>query len=192
MLEIKILGRGGQGIVTLGHILGHIALEIGLYATSIPRFGAERRGAPVHADVRINATPIKEKCFIESGFISIILDNHAFTIEEILKITKKGGFILLKGKEALADKQGRHFVCLDIAELELRGKMASSTNIAFLGGFCTLFGLEDMDLIADITQKYVISMDKDQIKNILDKSKRKIILPKSQKILPLELNKYVI
>ncbi|MCF8109228.1 MAG: 2-oxoacid:acceptor oxidoreductase family protein [Desulfohalobiaceae bacterium] len=54
MLEIRIHGRGGQGAVIASQILSYAFFLAGKYAQSFPTFGAERRGAPVAAFVRVS------------------------------------------------------------------------------------------------------------------------------------------
>jgi Pyruvate/2-oxoacid:ferredoxin oxidoreductase gamma subunit len=58
MLEIRINGFGGQGSVTLAHLLAQAALENGEQGQALPFFGVERRGAPVRAAVRMSPTTI--------------------------------------------------------------------------------------------------------------------------------------
>lgn len=58
MLELRINGFGGQGSVTLAHMLAQAALENGHQGQALPFFGVERRGAPVRAAVRISPTTI--------------------------------------------------------------------------------------------------------------------------------------
>lgn len=58
MLEIRINGFGGQGSVTLSHLLAQAALENGEHGQALPFFGVERRGAPVRAAVRMSPTTI--------------------------------------------------------------------------------------------------------------------------------------
>ena len=74
MLEVKVLVRGGFGVVSSAQILGRVFLDLGFWATSIPRFGAERRGAPVHADVRVSSKKIRVKCFIEKGDLKTMFE----------------------------------------------------------------------------------------------------------------------
>lgn len=57
--EVGILSRGGQGGVTLGKVLAYAATYDGKHASAIPKYGAERRGAPVMASVRIFDRPVK-------------------------------------------------------------------------------------------------------------------------------------
>jgi len=53
MIEIRILSRGGQGGVTGAKMLAYAGHLDGKYVQAIPKYGAERKGAPIFADVRI-------------------------------------------------------------------------------------------------------------------------------------------
>ena len=49
MEEIRIHGRGGQGAVIASKIIAVAMFEEGKYVQAFPKFGVERRGAPVEA-----------------------------------------------------------------------------------------------------------------------------------------------
>ena len=53
MLQIRLHGRGGQGVVTAAEMLSLSAFLEGHYAQAFPSFGSERTGAPVVAYARI-------------------------------------------------------------------------------------------------------------------------------------------
>jgi len=57
MIEVRIHGRGGQGNVVVACLLAIAAFEDKQYGQAFPAFGAERRGAPVTAFVRIADVP---------------------------------------------------------------------------------------------------------------------------------------
>ena len=59
MLEVRIHGRGGQGVVTAAELLSLAAFAEGLHAQAFPSFGSERMGAPVTAFCRIDRAPIR-------------------------------------------------------------------------------------------------------------------------------------
>ncbi len=60
MIEIKCIGRGGQGAVTFSQILAIAAFEDGYpVVQAMPYFGVERRGAPSFSFTRLS----KEQCF---------------------------------------------------------------------------------------------------------------------------------
>ncbi len=54
MIEIRFHGRGGQGAVIASKILAYAYFLEGKYSQAFPTFGAERRGAPVAAFVRVD------------------------------------------------------------------------------------------------------------------------------------------
>ena len=53
MFQVRIHGRGGQGVVTAAEMLSIAAFEEGRHAQAFPSFGSERTGAPVVAFCRI-------------------------------------------------------------------------------------------------------------------------------------------
>lgn len=59
MFQIRIHGRGGQGVVTAAELLSVAAFEEGRYAQAFPTFGSERTGAPVVSFCRIDERPIR-------------------------------------------------------------------------------------------------------------------------------------
>lgn len=61
MFQIRIHGRGGQGVVTAAELLSVAAFLEGHHAMAFPSFGSERTGAPVAAFCRIDAQPIRTR-----------------------------------------------------------------------------------------------------------------------------------
>lgn len=61
MKEIRIHGRGGQGIVNAGILLAEAFFQSGKWVQTFPIFGVERRGAPVAAFVRVGDDPILQR-----------------------------------------------------------------------------------------------------------------------------------
>ncbi|MBY0375656.1 MAG: 2-oxoacid:acceptor oxidoreductase family protein, partial [Bryobacteraceae bacterium] len=53
MFEIRIHGRGGQGVVSAAEMLSVAAFFENRHAQAFPSFGSERMGAPVMAFCRI-------------------------------------------------------------------------------------------------------------------------------------------
>lgn len=57
--EIRLSGTGGQGILTLGKIMGQVlALDHGFYATQTQSYGPEARGGSSRADLVVSSYPI--------------------------------------------------------------------------------------------------------------------------------------
>ena len=59
MFQIRVHGRGGQGVVTAAEMLSVAAFEEGRHAQAFPSFGSERTGAPVVAFCRISDKEIR-------------------------------------------------------------------------------------------------------------------------------------
>jgi 2-oxoglutarate ferredoxin oxidoreductase subunit gamma len=58
-LEIRISGLGGQGVLTLGRILGQtLALEHGYHVAQTQSYGPEARGGASRSDVVVSSRPI--------------------------------------------------------------------------------------------------------------------------------------
>src|SRR5262245_56386427 len=59
MFQVRVQGRGGQGVVTTAELLSVAAFADGRHAQAFPSFGSERTGAPVVAFCRIDDRPIR-------------------------------------------------------------------------------------------------------------------------------------
>ena len=57
--EIRFYSRGGQGGVTGAKLLAYAGSLQGFEVQAIPKYGAERKGAPIFVDVRLSDKPIR-------------------------------------------------------------------------------------------------------------------------------------
>ncbi|MGE4092735.1 MAG: 2-oxoacid:acceptor oxidoreductase family protein [Candidatus Binatia bacterium] len=75
MLRIRFHGRGGQGMKTASRVLGSAAFHAGFIVQDSPIYGAERRGAPVAAFVRLSHEPIHERGLISWPDLVVVADD---------------------------------------------------------------------------------------------------------------------
>ncbi len=75
MYRIRFHGRGGQGMKTASRILGTAFFRAGFEVQDAPRYGAERRGAPVFAYVRADRAPIFERGVILRPDLVLVADD---------------------------------------------------------------------------------------------------------------------
>lgn len=75
MYRIRFHGRGGQGMKTASRILGSAFFREGFEVQDAPRYGAERRGAPIFAYVRAARVPIAERGIIRSPDLVLVADD---------------------------------------------------------------------------------------------------------------------
>mgnify|MGYP001330823503 CR=1 FL=1 len=80
MLRIRFHGRGGQGVKTASQVLSGALFLEGFTVQDAPRYGAERRGAPVFAYVRAGRTPIRERGVIERPDLVVVADETLVTL----------------------------------------------------------------------------------------------------------------
>lgn len=74
MFRIRFHGRGGQGMKTAASMLGDALFASGYEVQDAPRYGAERRGAPMVAFVRAAHRPIVERGVIVVPDLVVVAD----------------------------------------------------------------------------------------------------------------------
>lgn len=145
MKEIKIYGRGGQGAVTAAQILATAAFLEGYWAQTFPQFGAERRGAPVLAYLRLNHEPIPIRSKIYSPDVVVVMDFNLFKMVKPLKGIKPDGTAIInyqkKGEELSREltEKVAHLYTIDASHIahQIYGKTTIPiTNTIILGAYC--------------------------------------------------------
>src|SRR3546814_4416402 len=84
MLQIRIHGRGGQGVVTAADMLSLAAFEQGRHAQAFPSFGSERTGAPVVAFCRIDDHEIRLR---EPIMVPDRSEEHTSELQSLMRIS---------------------------------------------------------------------------------------------------------
>jgi len=141
MIEVRIHGRGGQGNVVAAYLLATAAFEEGRYGQAFPAFGAERRGAPVTAFVRIADTPIRRRCEVRQPAALIIQDEALLHVPGVLSGLQPGGGILVnsgKSSRDLSDEYGQAMQSLPASRLAMEVLGRPVPNTALLAAFLTL------------------------------------------------------
>lgn len=141
MLEIRIHGRGGQGNVVAAYLLATAAFEDGRYCQAFPAFGAERRGAPVVAFVRIADEPVIQRNEVAHPAFLIIQDETLFHEPHLVAGLKPGGGILMNS--AMPSKQasahyGQKMVTLPAGAMAMKAVGRPLANVALLAAFLSL------------------------------------------------------
>jgi len=105
MFQVRIHGRGGQGVVTAAELLSVAAFLEGRHAQAFPSFGSERTGAPVVAFCRIDDRPIRVREPILAPDALIVQDPTLPHQVDLLAGLRPGGRVLLNSTRA-ADQLG--------------------------------------------------------------------------------------
>jgi pyruvate ferredoxin oxidoreductase gamma subunit len=80
LYRIRFHGRGGQGMKTASRILGAAFFQESFQVQDAPRYGAERRGAPIFAYVRASIDLINERGIIHVPDLVICADETLLAI----------------------------------------------------------------------------------------------------------------
>lgn len=99
--EIRLLSRGGQGGVTGAKLLAYAGHLDGYYVQAIPKYGAERKGAPITADVRLSSTPIRTHAPVVASMADhwVVLDPSVIEAHLPQDQIKPGAILVLNTKD---------------------------------------------------------------------------------------------
>jgi len=78
--RIRIHGRGGQGIKMASRVLGTALFRAGFTVQDSPKYGAERRGAPIFSNVRADRRTINERGVINLPDLVVVADDTLLAI----------------------------------------------------------------------------------------------------------------
>lgn len=99
--EVRIHGRGGQGVVTAAELLSAAAFIEGRHAQAFPTFGSERSGAPVVAFCRIAEAPIRVREPISRPDAVIVQDATLLHQVRIFDGLDADGSVLVNSERSL-------------------------------------------------------------------------------------------
>lgn len=156
MIEIRLQGRGGQGVVVASEILARACFEEGRYPQCYSLFGGERRGAPVAAFVRISDSKIYLKCDIDHPNHLVLFDKTLFDEKEILERVVPGGFLLFNMDEYQSDALKNYTVgTIDALEISKRNALGAMVNTAILGAYIRLTRIVSLDRLLKVITETV-------------------------------------
>jgi pyruvate ferredoxin oxidoreductase gamma subunit len=164
MFQIRIHGRGGQGVVSGAELLSVAAFLEGRHAQAFPSFGSERMGAPVMAFCRIDDKAIRLREPVLEPDALIIQDATLLHQVDLFGGLKPRARILINatgdvdalGLGGLARDVHRYRVhAIPATDLALRHVGRKVPNVPLLGAFAALTGVIGLDaLVRAIGDKF--------------------------------------
>ena len=158
MFEVRIHGRGGQGVVTAAEMLSIAAFEENHHAQAFPSFGSERTGAPVVAYCRIDDKEIRLREPIMRPDALIVQDPTLLHQIDVFAGLKDAGFMLINTKHSfaelgLAELVGRwspdRLCTLPATDLALKHVGRPVPNVPLLAGFAALSGMLELESVCN-------------------------------------------
>ena len=156
MFQIRIHGRGGQGVVTAAEMLSIAAFEEGRHAQAFPSFGSERTGAPVVAFCRIADHEIRLREPIMAPDALVIQDPTLLHQVDVFAGLKKGGYILINTNKSFEELGLADYVrdwpadrLLTVSATDIARKHVGRPvpNVPLLGGFAAASGLIQLESV---------------------------------------------
>lgn len=149
MFQVRIHGRGGQGVVAAAEILSMAAFEEGCHAQAFPSFGSERMGAPVVSYCRIDDRPIRthepitepDALIVQDATLVHQVDLFAGLADDAYVLVNTSSSVEALGLAELASRFRADRMCTCPATaLALEHLGRPLPNAALLGGFAALTG----------------------------------------------------
>jgi pyruvate ferredoxin oxidoreductase gamma subunit len=157
MFQVRIHGRGGQGVVTAAEMLSVAAFNEGRYAQAFPSFGSERTGAPVVTFCRIDDREIRLREPVVEPDALVVLDATLVHQVDLFAGLRPDGYILINsarsfddlGLGELADRfRHERLLTVPATELALRHIGVPIPNTVLLGGLCAISGIISLESLA--------------------------------------------
>jgi pyruvate ferredoxin oxidoreductase gamma subunit len=157
MFQIRVHGRGGQGVVTAAEMLSVAAFREGRFAQAFPSFGSERTGAPVMAFCRIDDKEIRLREPIMQPDALIIQDPTLLHQVDVFGGLGRDGYILINTRRSFDELGVGEFIrgfraerlcTVPATELALEHVGRPVPNAALLGGFAAISGRISLDSVA--------------------------------------------
>ncbi|MBS4032245.1 MAG: 2-oxoacid:acceptor oxidoreductase family protein [Clostridiales bacterium] len=157
--EIRIHGRGGHGVVFAATALAEAAYREGKFVQAFGIYGAERRGAPVTAFVRVGDRPEMPRCQIQQPDIVVSFDTN-LPKEQVLKGLKPGGMLLLNCPDSSEgwDLCGRGYLVrlVDASQIAVKSGLGAVgipvINTAILGALVQVSGVCSLESLTSVLQ----------------------------------------
>jgi 2-oxoisovalerate ferredoxin oxidoreductase gamma subunit len=157
MKEVRLHGRGGQGVVVGSEMLAYALVLEGKYASSLPMFGGERRGAPVQASLRFDNKPIRDTHQIYEPDCVVILDPYQTRSTTVLHGLKGDGIVIANTSSQslqLSYKNLKVIALVDATGIALEEIGRAIGNTCMLGAIAKVTGWLELDSVVSSLGMY--------------------------------------
>jgi 2-oxoisovalerate ferredoxin oxidoreductase gamma subunit len=157
MIEIRMLGRGGQGAYSSAEMLASAFVKEGKYATCFPMFGGERRGAPISVFVRFDDKPIRLRSQIYYPDCCIVTDPLLTRSPNAFAGLKPGGIVIMNLPRVPEEKPHENaevMAVVDATGIALAEIGRPITNTVMLGALLHTTGWVTLDSVLTTFKDY--------------------------------------
>lgn len=156
MFQIRVHGRGGQGVVTTAELLSVAAFVEGHHAQAFPSFGSERTGAPVVAFCRLSDRPIRTREPIARPDAVIVQDPTLLRSVAVCDGLRRDGYLLVNSSRGpdsigLGGRDGTmlpgHVITVPATRIALEELLRPMPGAPLIGAFAALTGRIGLDAV---------------------------------------------
>ena len=156
MFQVRIHGRGGQGVVTAAELLSVAAFFEDKHSQAFPMFGSERTGAPVVAFCRLSDRPIRLREPIVDPDSLIVQDPTLLHQVDLFAGVGRESYILINTSRSLDELgigdflsafRADRVLAVPATELAREHLGRPLPNAALLGAFSALTGVLAIDSV---------------------------------------------
>jgi len=143
-------GHGGQGILSAGMILAHMAVHSDLHVTWFPSYGAEQRGGTANCAVVISSEEIGSP-IISSPLYGLIMNYPSFVkFQPKFKKNAKAVVDLSLVSEEYLTREDVTFYGIDATKTANELGSPKISNMVMIGGLLKVSKLFDIDVAKDM------------------------------------------
>jgi len=149
MIQIRLHGRGGQGVVTAAELIAISAFYQGKESQAFPSFGVERTGAPIEAFARIDDSLIRTREHVYKPDVLIIQDPTLLGTVDVTKGCNNKTKVIInttKSKNEInINLPPENIYTLDATKIALEELGRNIVNTVILGAFAKVTGLVSIE-----------------------------------------------
>jgi len=157
MKEIRWHGRGGQGAVIAARTLASAFVREGKSSMAFPKFGPERRGAPVMSFNRFDDKVIREKTQIYHPDCLIVIDPQLMRYVDIFEGVKPGCILVIDTAAPTIERYHQNLSLIgtvNATRIGLEELDRRITNTSMLGAFAKTTGWVKLESILNSLEEY--------------------------------------
>lgn len=160
LVEVRMHGRAGQGLITAGELLAEAALRDGKYFQAFPEFGAERTGAPMEAFFRLSDGPINTHAPVQEPDVVLVIDPTLLGQVPVFRGVPRGALAVVNHRRPPAElvaegivPKGLRVVTVDATAIAMELVGRPVPNIPVLGALLRVRPLVTPELMARVIRE---------------------------------------
>ena len=160
MIEVKCLGRGGQGAVTMARVLAYAACKEGKFGQSTQDVAGIRRGAEIAGYARIDDERVSDRGIVFTPDCFVVLDSGLAETVDLDSQLREGGQIIANTPKALKFKHKA--VCVDATAIAIEYLGVPIINTSMLGAFSAATGLISLESVEKAAQELLLKKQNEE------------------------------